>query len=306
MSMMILDSMEGNRAGSDLPPNSVVAPEPVKGGTTGGGGCGVANAPIAASVSGVSKASGVGVGGFAGGFDSGNHQNYGNWWNTLELGWATQSPTGFGASTCQRHLWLPPRHHPVTPVMLATAKNIAFSCASTTVTFVTPSNSITKPLNSIPATKWSLNLLRILEFSWDSVCLVPCFAAGVAANGGILLYSKNSCSGGRQRGPTEPAAHIRRRTGCGNEVCEAYENATGFCVHGWFDFSDRGKDVWNEHTVVGGKGLSSGQGGRKVENTSVVVGRDLSASAGDVTMSTVLATLGEASMMPGGKSIATN
>jgi hypothetical protein len=37
MSKMILDSMEGKRAGKDLPPNSVIAPEPVKGGTTGGG-----------------------------------------------------------------------------------------------------------------------------------------------------------------------------------------------------------------------------------------------------------------------------
>jgi hypothetical protein len=35
MSKMILDSMEGNKAGNDLPPNSVDAPEPVKGGTIG-------------------------------------------------------------------------------------------------------------------------------------------------------------------------------------------------------------------------------------------------------------------------------
>lgn len=132
-------------------------------------------------------------------------------------------------------------------------------------------------------------------------------------NGSILLYSKNRCSGGGRKGPTEPAAHMRRRTGCGSEVCEAYESkygyiatangrtayllgylqmrtnvitdAAGFCVHGWFDFSDTGKNVWKEHTVIGGKGLSSGQGGGKVGNTRIVVGRDSAASVRDVTMS---------------------
>jgi hypothetical protein len=65
----------------------------------------------------------------------------------------------------------------------------------------------------------------------------------------------------------------------------AITDATGFCVHGGFDFSDTGKDVWNEHTIVGGKGLSGGQGGGNVGNARIVVGRDLSASVGDVTMS---------------------
>jgi hypothetical protein len=69
---------------------------------------------------------------------------------------------------------------------------------------------------------------------------------------------------------------IWRRTGCGSEVCEVsgskygciatanrreayllghlrtYTNAitevVGFCIHGWFHFSDRGKVVLNEHT----------------------------------------------------------
>jgi hypothetical protein len=34
------------------------------------------------------------------------------------------------------------------------------------------------------------------------------------------------------------------------------------------------------------KGFGSGQGGKKVGNTHIVVGRDLSASVRDVTMST--------------------
>jgi hypothetical protein len=72
MSKMILESMEGKRAGSDLLPNSDVAPEPVKGGMIGsGGGAGgwfccwlkaAVNAAIAASVSGVNAARGVRAG----------------------------------------------------------------------------------------------------------------------------------------------------------------------------------------------------------------------------------------------------
>ncbi|KAF8160103.1 hypothetical protein K438DRAFT_1776643 [Mycena galopus ATCC 62051] len=36
------------------------------------------------------------------------------------------------------------------------------------------------------------------------------------ANGGVHRYHENGYSGGR-RGPTRPAVHIRRRTGCGSE-----------------------------------------------------------------------------------------
>ncbi|KAJ7822347.1 hypothetical protein B0H14DRAFT_2828826 [Mycena olivaceomarginata] len=97
------------------------------------------------------------------------------------------------------------------------------------------------------------------------------------ANGDVLLYRKNGCSSGRQRGPTEPAAHIRRRTGCGSEVCEpippgASPNAYR-CDH-------RGGGV------LRGKGFGSRQGDEKVGNTRIVVGSDLSASVRDMTMST--------------------
>ncbi|KAJ7872171.1 hypothetical protein B0H14DRAFT_2722619 [Mycena olivaceomarginata] len=34
-----------------------------------------------------------------------------------------------------------------------------------------------------------------------------------SANGGVLLYRKNGCSGGGRKDLTEPAAHIRRQTG---------------------------------------------------------------------------------------------
>ncbi|KAJ7339010.1 hypothetical protein DFH08DRAFT_812407 [Mycena albidolilacea] len=120
------------------------------------------------------------------------------------------------------------------------------------------------------------------------------------ANGGVL-YRKNGCTGGGRKDLTEPAAHIRRRIECGSEVCEvsgttvngraayllrhlrtrtdAITEAAGFCVHGWFDFSDRGKVVLNEPTIIGGKGFGSGQGGEKVGNPRIVVGRDLTASA---------------------------
>jgi hypothetical protein len=43
--------------------------------------------------------------------------------------------------------------------------------------------------------------------------------------------------------------------------------------------------VLNEHTIVGGKGFGSRQGCEKVGNARIMVGRDLSASVRDVTMS---------------------
>ncbi|KAJ7331055.1 hypothetical protein DFH08DRAFT_815139 [Mycena albidolilacea] len=97
-------------------------------------------------------------------------------------------------------------------------------------------------------------------------------------NGSVLLYRKNGCSDGGQRGPTEPAVHIQRWTGCGSEVCKVSGKVAGFCVHGWFDFSDRDNVFLNEHTVIGGKGFGRGQSGGNVGNAHIVVGRDLSAS----------------------------
>jgi hypothetical protein len=56
------------------------------------------------------------------GLDLRNNRNYRNHRITLKFGWATHSPTCFGASTCQKHPWLPPGHYPVTLVMLATGQ----------------------------------------------------------------------------------------------------------------------------------------------------------------------------------------
>ncbi|KAJ7882090.1 hypothetical protein B0H14DRAFT_2565611 [Mycena olivaceomarginata] len=97
--------------------------------------------------------------------------------------------------------------------------------------------------------------------------------AAVAAGGEVRRSQQRISGGGLGEGARTAylLGHLQTRT---NTITDAAR----FCVHGWFDFSDRGKDVWNEHTVVGGKGLSSRQGGGKVGNACIVVGRDLSAS----------------------------
>ncbi|KAJ7794734.1 hypothetical protein B0H14DRAFT_2922407 [Mycena olivaceomarginata] len=98
---------------------------------------------------------------------------------------------------------------------------------------------------------------------------------GPASGGVLLLYSKNGCSGGGRRGLTEPAAHIiQRRTGCGSEVCEVSPGASPNV----YQCDHRGGGIR--------KGLAADRAARRSGTHAIVVGRDLSASVRDVTMST--------------------